>query len=296
MEEISIEELTSKKIFNLLIDIEKNRNAYISEVYNQEYLHQIRVSIRKIRALCSLLKKYFKDNKAQDCKSSFSLIAKYTNEARDIDVYLIKLQEYKNILPKKRAKDIDVIIHYLKDQKDTEYNKLSTFFKSERYVYTILKYKSAFKSNSILRSAKTNAQETAKENLIKIHNKIVTNGLKLDINSSNSEFHRLRIEFKKLRYLIELFESFYSQFQYQSIVDKLKKIQDILGSFNDYDIQKKKLKSFIETLHLNKDQRDTLGLLIEHFEDEQEKLKRKFHKKFKNFCDNYFKEQMVNFG
>ncbi len=295
MKEISIEELTNKKIYTLLNDIEKNRNSYLNEEYHQEYLHQIRVSIRKIRALCSLLKKYFRDNKAQDCKSSFSLIAKYTNEARDIDVYLIKLEDYKKLLPKKRASDIDPVINFLKDQKEFEYNKLSAFFKSERYVYTILKYKSAFQSNTILKSNKTNGRETARENLIKAYSKITACGLRLDENSSDSEFHRLRIEFKKLRYLIELFEPFYSPANYQAVTEKLKKIQDILGSFNDYIIQQKKLRYFIDTIHLDKAQKRSLNLLIEHFEDEQAKLKKRFHKKFRNFCDEYFKEQLISF-
>ena len=42
MKEISIEELTNKKIYDLLNDIEHNRNSYLNEEYHQEYLHQIK--------------------------------------------------------------------------------------------------------------------------------------------------------------------------------------------------------------------------------------------------------------
>lgn len=294
MEALSLENLINEKLLNCVNELEKFRNSYVNEPYNEENLHQIRVNIRKIRAICSILGEYFKNDKAKECKSSFGLIAQYTNEARDLDVYLSKLEQYRAILPNKKN-HLQTLRRYLEEQKNIEYKKLTDFFKGERCVYTILKYQAQVKSNNLIKSSKTHSGKIINENLGNIYNSIIKKGSKLTPLSDNKKFHKLRIEFKKIRYFIELLEPVYEKKVYDNLINDLKKIQDLLGNFNDYDVQMKKLGYFIHKLNLDKDEISSLNFLIEHFQNEQEKIKNKFQKKFKQFSHENFETLLLAF-
>lgn len=294
MEALSLEYLINEKLLNSIEEIEKYRDLYVNGPYDVENLHQIRVNIRKIRAVCSLLEEYFINDKAKECKNSFGLIAKYTNEARDLDVYLEKLQEYKTILSKKRN-NLQTLENYLKEQKSIEHTKLTEFFKSERCVYVILKYQSQIKSNELLKENKMHPNGIVKENLSKIYDSIIKKGSKLNPQSDNRKFHKVRIEFKKLRYFIELLKPVYEKKVYEGLIKELKNIQDLLGDFNDFEVQQKKLSYFIDELDLDENEVSTLSFLIEHFEEHQERLKNKFHKKFKQFSCQKFEKELFDF-
>jgi CHAD domain-containing protein len=56
--------------------------------------------------------------------------------------------------------------------------------------------------------------------------------------------HGLRIDCKKLRYLLEFFRSLYPSSEIDPLVKALKQLQDNLGDFNDLEVQQEKLRDF----------------------------------------------------
>ena len=70
------------------------------------------------------------------------------------------------------------------------------------------------------------------------HYKVVRkSGNAIDEGTADEEVHALRIECKKLRYLLELFSSLIEPSQLKCIVNGLKGLQTVLGDFNDYAVQ-----------------------------------------------------------
>ena len=58
--------------------------------------------------------------------------------------------------------------------------------------------------------------------------------------------HELRIHCKKLRYLMEFFTPMFDKAEVKTMIKALKKLQDVLGLFNDYSVQQDSLRDFLE--------------------------------------------------
>ena len=67
-------------------------------------------------------------------------------------------------------------------------------------------------------------------------------------NTEDEMLHALRIECKKLRYLMEFFSSLFSSKKINVLIGQLKKLQDNLGDFNDLCVQVEYLQKTSEEL------------------------------------------------
>jgi CHAD domain-containing protein len=63
----------------------------------------------------------------------------------------------------------------------------------------------------------------------------------IDGQTSAERLHQLRIDAKKLRYLVDLTPAFYDAHDLECIVGALKKLQRVLGDFNDAAVQESRL-------------------------------------------------------
>lgn len=57
--------------------------------------------------------------------------------------------------------------------------------------------------------------------------------------------HELRMDCKKLRYLMEFFAPLFDKGDFKTLIKPLKKLQDNLGLFNDYSVQQEALLEFV---------------------------------------------------
>jgi CHAD domain-containing protein len=71
---------------------------------------------------------------------------------------------------------------------------------------------------------------------------MVKRGRTIDDSAPEEALHDLRIRGKKLRYLLEFFRTLYSEEAIGRLVAELKVIQDVLGDWNDYRVQKQSLR------------------------------------------------------
>jgi CHAD domain-containing protein len=92
--------------------------------------------------------------------------------------------------------------------------------------------------------------------------------------------HALRIEFKRLRYIVSLFDEVLGD-QIKGFVDELKIIQDHLGLINDIDVAHTRLNELMEDLE--GDQITVLWEYINHMEAEKPELLAKLPEIWKRF-------------
>jgi CHAD domain-containing protein len=88
--------------------------------------------------------------------------------------------------------------------------------------------------------------QVVKKLLLKRYHKMLVMSAAIDNQLADEKIHKLRIEFKKLRYLIEFFVNFLPKKRTGKIVNKIKRIQTILGGYNDYCIQIEFLNSYMD--------------------------------------------------
>jgi len=77
---------------------------------------------------------------------------------------------------------------------------------------------------------------------------MVKAGGAIDGETPAERLHDVRILGKKLRYLLEFFRSLYAEEEIDIAIKELKRLQDNLGDFNDYEVQGAAMGRFAEEL------------------------------------------------
>ena len=98
--------------------------------------------------------------------------------------------------------------------------------------------------------------------------------------------HRLRIDAKKLRYLLEFFRSLYHGEGIELLVQDLKKFQDTLGGINDLQVQRERLREFARDLAAEGEVDAVLamGRLMSALGQRQDELRHAFARAFCEFA------------
>ncbi|MCB0316155.1 MAG: CHAD domain-containing protein, partial [Calditrichaeota bacterium] len=86
-------------------------------------------------------------------------------------------------------------------------------------------------------------------------------GGKINQRSPDAKLHRLRIDCKKLRYLLEFFNSLFPGEKMSRLIKQLKKLQNHLGRFQDICVQEEALLAFAGAMPGGSDDSDRTTLL-----------------------------------
>jgi CHAD domain-containing protein len=105
----------------------------------------------------------------------------------------------------------------------------------------------------------------------------------------------LRIECKKLRYLLEFFASLFPSKEMSKMIRQLKRLQDNLGEFTDLEVQQRFLLSVAEALDMDDaGTRRALvatGALVETMARRQQDVKANFAETFREFASPAHRKQ-----
>jgi len=108
-------------------------------------------------------------------------------------------------------------------------------------------------------------RELARERTRAAYDRVVKRGGAMHGGSSGYEFHRLRLQCKKLRYLLEFFRSLFDAQRGDDAVESLRAIQDDLGYLNDLRVQALWLLRFVDPALVSEDR--TIVAAIEALPD-----------------------------
>ena len=234
-------------IYSMARSIQANRVAILAGEKDPERLHQLRVAMRKLRSLLSLMDEYFDPQWLQEHKRRLALLMKATGPKRDLDVYLETFDRYRELLPRKHHAGLERLESYLLERDRELESSLKSFLLGEE-IQKELERLLAFSGDDSLTGLSDAAQTPVilpvKDRIFKRYRKILRRGEKVDLHSSAEEFHRLRIDVKKLRYLMEFFSPILEKESFGTMLQRLKGIQTILGDHQDLEIQQQHLKEF----------------------------------------------------
>jgi len=171
-------EMSSKDAIKVLLsdiykDMREQEAGLIANI-DSEFLHYYRVNLRKARALLSQFKTVFAKDEIAHLQQGLSKVGKTTNQARDLDVYWLKVREYQE---EKQNIDLSAFLNYLKQNSDKEYVGLAKFFKSNEYNNICIYYEDVLqdeRANGI--SANVNIVDLASKKLKKLYKKLIIDG------------------------------------------------------------------------------------------------------------------------
>lgn len=213
------------------------------EDLDSEFLHDLRVAVRRSRSAISRIKKVFPEETMERFNADLRWLGSITGNCRDLDVYLLALPDFQADLPEELGIHLEPFETYLLERKQAEHEKLVAALRSNRLKSFIADWE------IFLNEAPQELSETGKEKVAKVAGKatwkmycrVINDGSKLTQDSPAEGFHDLRKDMKKLRYLMELFGSLYPQKIWKKELKLQKALQNILGDFQDLEVQASKL-------------------------------------------------------
>ena len=257
---------------------------------DSEFLHDFRVAGRRTRAALRQVKSVFPDDAVERFSAELAWLGAVTGPTRDMDVYLLKMPEYRSALPATALEHLDPLNEFLIERQHREHEILVQALDSDRYRALINDWK-AFADEPNPEPGPHNAQRAvflvASERIWRAYRRVLKRGRAIDDSTPAEALHRLRLDCKKLRYLLEFFRSLYERPAIDKLIKALKGLQDNLGDFNDLEVQQLKLPEFaLQMMTEDSAAPETLmamGRLVERLEVSQHRERDRFAECFARF-------------
>ena len=275
---------------SVLATIRRNEHGTRRDL-DSEFLHDFRVAVRRTRSALSQIKGVYPEADLARFKVELKWLGGLTGHLRDLDVYLLKMDDYKADLPAAVHDDLAPLGEYLSDRQRREQGRTARHLGSRRY-RALLEEWDRFLGEPADIEAAPNAgrpiAEVASERIWKVYRRVIKKGKAIDDDTPAEAVHELRIECKKLRYLMEFFQSLYDADRLWRLIKALKLLQDNLGDFNDYEVQQGSLREFAEDMVSRQAAPAAtlmaMGRLVEELENGQARERHQFGQRFAQFA------------
>ena len=281
----------AKVIMRFLLEVMQVNAAHLAQDLDTEFLHDFRVAIRRTRSALGQIKAIFPVRTTNRFKKDFALLGGLSNELRDLDVYLLNENTYKEMLPENLRNDIDPLFAHLRKKRSRAFQKVLRSLKTKKYARILQDWEKFLNLAQRADSSAVNAGlpviVLARKRIFKRYRSIVKTGSRVLENTEDEMLHALRIECKKLRYLLEFFSSLFPRKKVDTLIGQLKKLQDNLGDFNDLCVQEEYLLNISRELpaarYETKMAQVAIGSLIGMLALKRKKVKDAFAKAFTDF-------------
>ena len=259
---------------------------------DSEFLHDFRVAVRRTRSALGLLKGVFPAEVRAHFKSEFKWLGNITGAVRDLDVYLLKIPVYRADLPESMGHDLDPLSIYLHQHHRSAHRRLVGQLKSKRYEELLSAWEAFLarepRDNATAPLAGRVVVDVASKRIWKAYRRVYKCGRAITLESAAEDLHRLRINCKMLRYLLEFFSSVYPPNEVTRLIQALKQLQDNLGDVNDLQVQQIRLREFAhEMCNEGLASADTLSAmerLVEHLAQRQIDERLRFSQCWRKFA------------
>jgi CHAD domain-containing protein len=271
----------------------------VLEDLDSEFLHDFRVAVRRTRSALGQLKRVLPPEQIGGFRGEFKWLGDITGPTRDLDVYLLELPRYRAALPEALRRDLDPLERFLAERQREEHARLAQGLRSKRYERLTREWEVFLDRPRVDQaSAPDGPREVrlvASRRIARAHRRVMAIGGDAGADADAQLLHRLRIECKKLRYLLEFFSSLYPRDEIGPFVRKLKKLQDTLGTFNDLDTQRQSLATFAREMGgrdlAGEETLMALGRLVDRLEQEQHGQRAVFETRFAAFAAKACRER-----
>jgi CHAD domain-containing protein len=217
-----------------------------------EFLHDFRVACRRTRSCLRQLRSVLPARDVERFSRELKWLGGITGPMRDLDVYVLKLDEYRSDIPDQRD-DLQPLEEFLLGRRASELRRLVRAMDSTRFAGLLSDW-SAFldQEHGAGGNGARPIVDVAPSRIERLHGRVLKKGRKLGRSSPIEKFHRIRIECKKLRYLLEFFRSLYEPGVIEPLLRELKRLQDNLGDLNDLQVHQTALAGFADEMMRNK--------------------------------------------
>jgi len=209
-------------------DVNRLKGEYLQD-HDEEILHSLRVNLRKIRSLLKIFNGVFDEKVTLFFGENFKILANSTNKKRDLDIFLGFLSEQKHA---------NELIYFVQKALNLEYENVKSYLSDEEN-YSFLKEWEIFLNEGEFYRSKLFDVSLSRLGSFKLRMLMVLAQKRLkslDQDCPNESFHKIRIELKKVRYTYEFLSEIFYFDGLKKYEERLKDMQEIFGSLQDYDV------------------------------------------------------------
>jgi CHAD domain-containing protein len=275
----------------LLEVIELNLPGTLDDV-DSEFLHDLRVAVRRTRALQRELAGVFPPEPLRVFRHGFRELQAITGPTRDLDVQLLEFDDLAAGLPEAEAADVVPLRWLLEDHRRAARAEMEAALRSERTQALLHNWGEIL--DALVDSDEAGRPDAARpiadvagERIAKVYARMVRMGAAIADDSPAEALHELRKKGKELRYLLEFFAPVFPPEVVKPMVSSLKGLQDVLGRFQDREVQADLLRSLgddVAALEGGAPALMAMGVLVQRLLADQAAARAEFSESFAAFA------------
>jgi CHAD domain-containing protein len=286
-------DVAAVKILRRLLEVVRvNLPGTLADV-DSEFLHDLRVAVRRTRALQRELRGVFAPEPLRVFRDGFKELQRVTGPTRDLDVQLLEFDALARGLPGGVAGDVAPLRRLLEEHLVAERRAMVRALRSDR-TRTLLDNWSDFLDRLPADAEVAGGPDAARplgdvvgRRIARVYRRMVKMGAAIDEHGPAEALHELRKQGKELRYLLEFFSSVYPSGVVKPMVSSLKRLQDVLGRFQDREVQAELLRSLgdeIAQLEGGAAALMAMGVLVQRLLEDQRSARDEFSESFAGFA------------
>ncbi|MEO8555597.1 MAG: CHAD domain-containing protein [Actinomycetota bacterium] len=256
-----------------------------------EFLHDFRVAVRRTRSTLKLGRAVLPEVMGYRWEPAFKGLGDATTPLRDLDVYELDLPTMAGWLVSANPADLEPFAAHLRARRRAERRTLVRELKSARFSRLLRDWEQQLAglvdTADVVGTKQLPAGKWANRRIAQLHRRVVRGGSAISADSPGVELHELRKRSKELRYALEVSEPVVASGSHKHLVADLKDLQDVLGRFQDCEVQRHALHGFAEEMMVTGTSTGAvlaIGELIAHLGGEQDQARRDFHAAFARFA------------
>jgi inorganic triphosphatase YgiF len=221
-------------IWSCMFHLQVNIPGAVQQI-DEEYLHQVRIALRRLRVLLSLAETFHTDTELTSLQKQIAQLSEELGMLREWDVFVtLLLKPFIPQLSKQAGPHLLLASEKLREQHRIN---VATRLQSPEYQRLVLHFGAWMHCEywSKQNIGGLSLVQFAQQNLNLHYQRIVKRGKQL-ATANPKQLHRLRISCKKLRYSAEAFASLFDKNKTNRFQSDLALLQECLGTLNDYAV------------------------------------------------------------
>ena len=229
----------ARLLLRLLDTIEINVDGVLRDI-DTEFLHDLRVAVRRTRSAIKLLGSVLPAGLAEHFKIEFKWL-----------VHLLGFDALTEQLVAASPDDLEPLRAFLVRRRAREFRRLAAALRGPRFRAITDDWRKALLEVRDVdgpRRRRPTAVALALAATGRSFRRIAAQGEAITSDSPPESLHDLRKRAKELRYLLEFFAPLHDQVAYRKVLSDLKQLQDCLGEFQDSEVQRAEIRTLADAM------------------------------------------------
>ena len=242
----------ARLLLRLLDTLEQNVDGVLRDI-DTEFLHDLRVAVRRTRSAIKLLGEVLPADLARHYATEFKWLGDLTTPTRDLDVHLLGFGPMTEQLIAASPADLEPFRAFLVRRRAREFRRLAAALRGPRFRAITDDWRKALLEIRDAGAARKAPPGAHRGRAGAAHDRARVppdrGAWRRDHRGLAPEsLHDLRKRAKELRYLLEFFAPLHDPVAYRKVVGELKSLQDCLGDFQDSQVQREEIHTLADAM------------------------------------------------